>query len=173
MQDGPGPLALEWAATAQEMQWVQGLDKGPLLQLHMVPGTAIPLDSRQQREVQVRTDKLGVVAFYKLQTKDTCSQQPGRSSRSCYQFSLPTTSLSRHMAACTALVCSMPVRLCHRQSETSNVWSEMTGQWSDSRKTLSQPDQMSYLRGLALKIWTPFWRKEGSTDMAVAPIPAC
>ena len=40
---------------------------------------------------------------------------PGRSSRSCYQISLPTTSLSRHVAACTALVCiaqfSMPVRL--------------------------------------------------------------
>ena len=31
---------------------------------------------------------------------------PGRSSRSCYQFFLPTTSLSRHVATCTALVCS-------------------------------------------------------------------
>ena len=28
---------------------------------------------------------------------------PGRSSRSCYQYSLPTTFLSRHTLACTAL----------------------------------------------------------------------
>ena len=71
---------------------------------------------------------------------------PGRISRSCNQFSLPATSLSRHLAACTALVwgmqCSMPVRLGYWQSQTSNVCSKMTGQWSDrsamsSRKTLS------------------------------------
>ena len=42
---------------------------------------------------------------------------PGRSSRSCYQFSLYATSLSRHVAVCTVLVCgaqcSRPVRLGH------------------------------------------------------------
>ena len=70
-------------------------------------------------------------------TKESCSQQqvavnfqpqlvwklPGRSSRSCYQFSLHATSLSRHVAMCTALVCgaqcSMSVRLGHWQSQTS------------------------------------------------------
>ena len=64
----------------------------------------------------------------------------------CHQFSLPATSLSRHMAACISLVCgaqcSMPVRLGHWQSQTSNVCIGMTGQWSDrfaisSHKTLS------------------------------------
>ena len=49
----------------------------------------------------------------------------GRSSRNCYQFSLPATSFSRHVAACTAFVCgaqcSMPVRLGHWQSQTSNI----------------------------------------------------
>ena len=34
-----------------------------------------------------------------------------------------------------------------------------------SYKTLSVPDPMSYLHGLALRIWTSFWRREGSTGM--------
>ena len=50
-------------------------------------------------------------------------------------LSFQDTSLSRYVAACTALVCgaqcSMPVKLGHWQSQTSNVCSEMTGQWSD------------------------------------------
>ena len=64
----------------------------------------------------------------------------------------------------------MPVRLGHWviwQSQTFNICSEMTGQWSDrsamsSSRTLSPPDPMS---GLALTIWTSFWRREGSTGM--------
>ena len=72
---------------------------------------------------------------------------------------------------CTALVCraqySMPVRLGHWQSQTSSICSRMIGQWSDRSvmsgcKTLSPPGPMSYLHGLALRIWTSFWRKEGS-----------
>ena len=99
---------------------------------------------------------------------------PGRSSRSCYQFSLPATSLSRHVAMWTALMCgaqcSIPVRLGHWQSQTSNLCSKMTGQWSDrsamsDRKTLSPPGPMSYLLGLALRIWISFWRREGSISM--------
>ena len=104
---------------------------------------------------------------------NTCEN---RSLRSCYQFSLHATSLSRHVAVCTALVCgaqcSMPVRLCHWQNQTSNVCSRMTGQWSDrsamsGRKTLSRPSPMSYLRGLTLRIWTSFWRREDSAGMDV------
>ena len=99
---------------------------------------------------------------------------PGRSSRSCYQFSLPATSLSRHVAVCIALVCgaqcSMSVRLGHWQSQTSKVCSRMTGQWSDrsvmsGHNTLSPPGPMSYLCGLALRSWTSFWRREGSAGM--------
>ena len=78
---------------------------------------------------------------------------------------------------CCEAQCSMPVRLDHWQSQTSNVCSEMTGQWSDrsamsSSKTMSPPDPMSYLRGLALRIRTSFWRREGSTcmDMWIAPM---
>ena len=33
------------------------------------------------------------------------------------------------------------------------------------RKTLSPPNPMSYLRGLALRIWTSFLRREGSAGM--------
>ena len=65
----------------------------------------------------------------------------------------------------------------HWQSQTSNVCREMTGQWSDrsamsSRKTLSPPDPVSYLHGLALRIWTSFWRREGfaGMDMWNAPM---
>ena len=85
------------------------------------------------------------------------------------------------VAMCTALVCGvqcfMPVRLGHWQSQTSSIHSGMIGQWSDrsamsGRKTLSPPGPMSYLRDLALRIWTSFWRREGSagTDMWNAPM---
>ena len=48
----------------------------------------------------------------------------------------------------------------------------MTEQWSErstvlSCKTLSPPDPLSYLRSLALRIWTSFWRREGSAGMDV------
>ena len=98
----------------------------------------------------------------------------GRSSRICYQFCLHATSLLKHMAMCTALVCgaqcSMPAGLGHWQSQTSSICSEMTGQWSDrsamsNHKTLSPPGPMSYLWGLALRIWTSFWRREDSDGM--------
>ena len=105
---------------------------------------------------------------------------PGRSSRICYQFFLHATSLSKHVAVCTALVCSaqcsMPARLGHWQSWTSSVGSEMTGQWSDrsamsGRKTLSPPSPISYLCGLALRIWTSFWRKDSDgMDMWNTPM---
>ena len=71
----------------------------------------------------------------------------------------------------------MPARLGHWQSRTSSVCSKMTGQWSDrsamsGRKTLSPPGPMSYLCGLALRIWTSFWRREDfdGMDMWNAPM---
>ena len=134
------------------------LTKDPDYRCTRCQGTACPLDSRPQREVQVGSDKLEVVAsFYclgvMLSAAGGVNFQPQHTWkppwRSCYQVSLPATSLSRHMAVCTALVCraqcSMPMRLSHWQSQTSNICSEMTGHWSDrsavsSRKTLSPPD---------------------------------
>ena len=67
-------------------------------------------------------DMLSAASCCELSTT-TCVKPPGRSSRGCYQFSLRTTSLSRHVVTCTALVCgaqcSMPVRLGCWQSQTS------------------------------------------------------
>ena len=94
---------------------------------------------------------------------------------------LHATSLSKHVAMCTVLVCgaqcSMPARLGHWQSPTSSVCSEMTGQWSDrsamsGHKTLSPRGPVSYLCGLALRIWTSFWRREDfdGMDMWNAPV---
>ena len=47
---------------------------------------------------------------------------------------------------------------------------DLTGQWWDrsamsDHKTLSPPGPMSYLCGLALRIWTSFWRREDSDGM--------
>ena len=144
-------------------------------------GTAHPLDGRPQKEVQVGSDKLEVVASFcylgdMVSPAGSCEfstttrvKTPGRSSESCYQFSLPTT-FETHSFCVQSALCSMPVRFGHWKSKTSNVCSEMTGQWSDrsamsSCKTVSPPDQMSYLHSLALKIWTSFWRREGSAGM--------
>ena len=49
-------------------------------------------------------------------------------------------------------------------------------QWSDrsavsGRKALSPPGPMSYLRGLGLRIWTLFWRREGSAGMDMRNTP--
>ena len=108
---------------------LKGLTKDPEYRSTQCQGTAHPLDGRPQREVQVGHDKLEVVASfcylgdmlsaagsYELATTSHVKTS-WKKSRNCYQFSLPTTSLSRHMGACTALVCgaqcSMPVRLGH------------------------------------------------------------
>ena len=187
---------LQWlqALGAQEMQWVQVLDKGPWQQMYRMPGNCMPLDGRPEKEVQVGPDKLEVVASFcylgdMLSTAGGCElsrpqhmcKLPGRSSRICCQLSLHSTSLSRHVAVCKALVCgaqcSTPVRRGHWQSQTSSTCSEMTGQWSDrsamsGSKTLLPPSPMSYLCSLALRIWTSFWRKEGfiGMDMWNAPM---
>ena len=92
------------------------------------------------------------------------------------------TPLSRHVAMCTALVCGaqcfIPVRLGHWQNQPSNICSRVIGQWSDSSamsgcKTLSPPGPMNYLCSLALRIWTSFWRREGSAGMDMWNAPMC
>ena len=74
----------------------------------------------------------------------------------------------------TAFVCGaqclIPVRFGHWQSQTSSFCSLMTGQWSDRSamscpKTLSPSGPLSYLRSLALRTRTSFWRREGATNM--------
>ena len=90
-------------------------------------GTARPLDGRPQREVQVGSDKLEVVASFcylgdMLSAAGGCElstttgvKTTRKKFKELNQFFLPATFLSRHMAVCTARVCgaqcSMPVKL--------------------------------------------------------------
>ena len=83
------------------------------------------------------------------------------------------------MAVCTALVCraqcSMPWDLAIDKAKpptSAAKWqgNDQTSAMS-SRKTLSPPNPMSYLSGLALRIWTSFWRREGSTGMDMLNAP--
>ena len=158
--------------------------------MYTVPGNCTPLGWQTTEGSPGRTWQAWGGSFLLLPRR--CFQQqvavnfqpqhvwkpPGRSSRICYQSSLHATSLSKHVAMCTAFVCgvqcSMPTILGNWQSRTSSVCSEMTGQWSarsamSGRKTLSPPGQMC---GLALRIWTSFWRREDfdGMDMWNAPI---
>ena len=92
------------------------LDGGPWLQMCTVPGAARPLDGRPQGEVQVRPDRLGVVASFcclggRLSVASGCGLSAAVrvgaawSSGSCCQFSLPAATLSGHVATCAALEC--------------------------------------------------------------------
>ena len=149
-------------------------------------GTARPLDGRPQKEVQVGPDKLKMVASFcylgdMLSAAGGCELSTTTRVKTAwkkFKELLPVLS-SCHLSCktrgvCTALVCraqySMTVRLGHWQSQTSSICSGMTGQWSDrsamsGRKTLSPLGPMSYLRGLGLRIWNSFRRREGSADM--------
>ena len=98
------------------------LTKDPEYRCTRCQGTAHPLDGRPQEEVQVGPDKLEVVASF-------CYLGDMLSAAGGYELSTTTrvkttwllprhaTSLSKHVAVCTALVCrvqcSMPVRLGH------------------------------------------------------------
>ena len=169
------------------------LTKDPDYRCTRCQGTARRLDGRPQRKVQVGPDKLEVVASFcylgdMLSAAGGCKLSTTTRVKTAwkkFKELLPVIS-SRHLsfktvAECTALVCraqcSMPVRLGHWQNQTSNVCSGVTGQWSDrsamsGRKALSPPGPMNYLRGLALRIWTSFWRREGfaGMDMWNAPV---
>ena len=157
--------------------WLKRLTKDLDYRCTWCQGTAPPLDSRPQREVQVRPDKLEVVASF-CYLGDLLSASGGcelstttcvKTARKKLKELLPVLS-SCHLSFKTGgRVYSSCVRstMLHA-SETwpltkpnSNVCSKMTGQWSDrsamsSRKTLSPPDPMSYLLSLALRIWTSF-----------------
>ena len=152
------------------------LTKDPDFRCARCQGTAHPLDSRPQREVQVRPNKLEVVASFcylgdmlsaaegcefSITTRENCLEEVQGAATS----SLFPPPLFQDVAACTALVCrvqcSMPVRHGHWQSQTSNICSRKTGQWSDryamsSCKTLSPLDPVSCLCSLALRIWISF-----------------
>ena len=168
------------------------LTKDPDFRCTQFQGTARPLDGRPQKEVQVGPEKLEVVASFcylgdRLSAAGGCELSTTTSVKTAWKevqgsatSSLFMPSLFQNVAVCTALVCgaqcSMQARLGHRQSQTSSVCSEMTEQWSDrsamsGRKILSPPGPMSYLWGLALRIWTSFWSREDSDGMEMWNVP--
>ena len=161
-------------------------------------GTACPLDGRPQREVQVRLDKLEVVAsfFYQgdmLSATGGCELSTTTHVKTVWKkFHLEevqgtatsflfTPPLFQDTWLCVQLLCAGRNAPCQwdlavDKAKTSNVCSEMTGQWSDrsamsSLKTSLPPDPMSYLRSLVLRIWTSFWRREGSAGMDMLKAP--
>ena len=115
------------ALDAQKMQWAQALND-PDYRCTWCQGTAHPLDGRPQREVQVRPDKLEVVASFcylgdmlaaaggcELSTtkRENCLEEVQGAATS----SLFTQPLFQDTWPCVQLVCvaqcSMPVRLGH------------------------------------------------------------
>ena len=94
--------------------------------------------------------------------------------------SLPATSLSRRSCVYSSCVRSAmlhaiatwPLTNPNLQRLQRNDRAMIRQICNVNRKTLSPPDPMSYLRGLALRIWTSFWRREGSAgiDMWNAPM---
>ena len=92
------------------------LTKDPAYRYTRYQGTACPLHGRLQREVQVGPDKLEVVASFcylrdMLSAAGDCEISTTAHVKTAwkkfkeYQFSLPATSLSRHVVSCTALMC--------------------------------------------------------------------
>ena len=73
---GVSSNSMQWlqALGAQEMQWAQVLDKGPWLQMYMVPGNCHPLDGRPQREV-CQTWQAGCGSFLLLPRRHALSSR--------------------------------------------------------------------------------------------------
>ena len=186
-------VALEWAATASSaMAASPGCTRNavgssawqkPWLEMYMVPGNCMPFGWQTTEGNPSQTWQTWGGSFLLLSAAGGCELSTNRLEevQGSATSSLHATSLSKHVAVCTALVCgtqcSMPARLGHWQSQTSSICCEMTGQWSgrsamSGRKTLSPPGPVSYLCSLALRIWPSFWRREDfdGMDMWNAPM---
>ena len=115
-------VALEWAATASsataastmgahEMQWAQALDKGPWLQMYTVPGNCTPLGRQTTKGSPSQTWQAGGGSFLLLPSRwlwtfnhNTCENHLEEVQVAATSSLFPPP-LSRHVAACTALVC--------------------------------------------------------------------
>ena len=180
------------APGAQKMQWAQVLDKGLWLQMYIMPGNCKPL-GWQTTEGTSRTWQARGGSFLLLPRRHALS------SRWLWTFNhnMCENCLEEFQGAATSFLFLppffqdpwQPVQLLCVERNAPCQWdlaidktkppvcSGMTGQWStrsamSSSKTLSPSGPVSYLYGLALRIWTSFWRREGSAgmDMWNAPI---
>ena len=195
-------VTLEWAANSilgsgckhwvhKKCSGLKRLKKDPDYRCTRCQGTPHPLDGRPQKEVQVGPDKLEVVASF-CYLGDMLSAAGGcefsttthvKTAWKKFKDLLPVLS-SRHFSfktrGCVYSSCVQSAMLhasetwpLTKPNQTSSICSEMTDRSAMSdRKTLSPPGPMSYLCGLALRIWTSFWRREDSIgmDMWNAPV---
>ena len=170
---------LQWlqALGAQEMQWAQALDKGTCLQMYTVPGKCTLLGRQTTEEVQVRPDKLRVVVSFcylgdMLSAVGSCELSTTTRVKTAwkkFKKLLPVLS-SRHLSFKTFghvySYCVQSVMLHASETWPLTKPSLQCLQWNDSAM-ISQicnvkPQEivitspMSYLRGLALRIWTTF-----------------
>ena len=119
------------ALGAQEMQRAQALGKDPDYRCTQCQGTVRALVGRPQRKVQVEPIELEVVATScylgdMLSAADGCEltittrvKTAWKKIKELLQFSLPATSLSRHVAMCTGVECRE--QMLHA-SETWKTW---------------------------------------------------
>ena len=173
------------ALGVQEMQWAQALDKGPWLQMYTVSGNCTFFGSRLE-ESPSQTWHAGGGSFLLLPRRHALSSQwlwtlNHKMCKNCmHRWSLellPVLSSSHFSFKTRGRMYSSCVRsaLLHA-SETWPLTKPNLQhlQWNDRAmirqtdlQTLSPSGPMSYLRGLALRIWTSFWRREGSAGMDV------
>ena len=155
------------------------LTKDPDYRCTRCQGTARSLDGRPQKEVQVRPGKLEVVASFCYlgdillaagghNTCENCLEEVQGSATS----SVFTPPLFQNTWPCVQLLCWGRNTPCQRDLALTKQNLQrlqrndraMIGQICNV-KTLSPPGPMSYLCGLALRIWTSFWRREESDGM--------
>ena len=162
------------------------LKKDPDYRCTRCQGTATPLDGRPQKEVQVGPDKLEVVASFcylgdMLSAAGGCELSTTTRVKTAwkkFKDLLPVLS-SRHLSFKT-----------RGRVYSSCVWSAMlhaSETWPLTKPNLQRLQRndramirqicyvrpqdivttraMSYLCGLALRIWTSFWRREDSSGM--------
>ena len=148
-------------------------------------GTACPLDGRPQKEVQVGPEAWGssfllLLRRHALSSRwlwtfnhNTC-ENPLEEVQGSATSSLFTPPLFQNTWLCVQLLCVERNAPCQwdlaidkaNPPASAAKWqgNDQTSAMSD-RKTLSPPGPMSYLCGLALRIWTSFWRRESSDGM--------
>ena len=164
------------ALGAQEMQWAQALDKGPCL--HTDVHGARELHAPWTADHRGR-DMLSAAGGYELSTTTRLKTAwkfkellPVLSSRH-FPFKTRVRVYSSCMwsAACPASE-TWPLTKPNLQRLQRNYRTMIKQIYSVKLKTLSPPDPMSHLRGLVLRIWTSFWRREGSAgiDLWNAPM---
>ena len=180
------------ALGAQEMQWAQVLDKSPWLQMYTVLRNCTSLGRQTTEESPCGTWQAGGGSFLLLTRRhafssrwlltfshNTCENRLEEVQRSATS-SLFMPPLFQDMWPCVQLLCAECNAPCQWDLAIDKTkhptFAAEWRQWSDrsamsGRKTLSPPGPMNYFSGLALRIWTSFWRREGSASMEMWNAP--